>query len=245
VSQGGASAPTGPLAAARQAVLDRLAPALRSLGWSTLRRMALHAAVWAAAFLAAAAIVYRLGIDVETRHAALRLLGAVTIFPVYGLVGAACGLLFAITGALRRGLAEVESALHQLVGPLMAGVTAAMFQGRTSVSLDEFDAILDRQVRELAQGARSRLGRISPGGLLFGRVLQVAKMVLRRRLARRLAEAGTTRITPEVVERFASEKVVGMALAGSGSRIAVLRGLVYIVAAVFLLGPVALLLMSS
>lgn len=198
--------------------------------------------IWALGFVGSAVIIYRLWIAVPGTHAALKVLGGATIFPLYGLVGLGSGLIFGATLALSRSLHGLEGAVQQILGPLLANAAAAMFRGRESVSVDEFNEAVDRLVRQLSQGS----GRSGPSGrrplgrFALGAAARLVRMTLVRQFLKTVEETGSSRVTPQAVERFATGKLTAAALGGLRGRIQIFRWLISLVSAVFLAGPLVL-----
>ena len=219
-------------------------------GWPALTAPVAAAAGRAARWASLGAVLFAIG-GLAFHRAALGPGGGLGAQLLAGLVvavwaglGAAAGAALAITSTLRRALPEVERRLHTLVHPVMTRVIEATRLGRTGVSLERFEQVLDDEIAALASApapGRRSLPRLV--ARFVGRhALRLVQWLLVREFLDRLRRQGQSQVTPAAVEAFAREKLVGLLADRLRAQINAVHWTAWAVSAVMVGGPIVYLL---
>ncbi|GEM_PF-1898542 len=204
----------------------------------TLRRMLVTPLVTGAAFVVVAYLIFKFSIMPQETFAPLKWMAAVHVFLVYGVVGIACGLVFGATSTVLRKIEELEKGVHLIVDSVVGAVSAKLSGASRGVSVDEFNSVLDGQIREFSKASRSQFRIFSLSRFFSNLFVRNTLRIIRAAFRRDFLDSSKARkpdISAPSVQSFTRNKLLGIVALRSKVRFELLQYAVYVVIAIFLL----------
>jgi len=215
----------------------------------TFKRITISPVVFGAAFFAVAYFIHTFSIKQQDVWSIVKIMEAVMLFPSYIVMGVVCGLIFGVNSTLLKKIQEIEKGVHLIVDPLMANIIQKIPGGQKSISVSEFNSIMDSQIRRFSKASQSQSRLLSIGGFftrfLMKNILRVFRGTLLSDFLGSLNERGETEITAGALENFAREKVVGIVIDNLRSRFEAIRYALYGWLAIFLAVPIILIILRT
>jgi len=180
----------------------------------TLKRMIVFPLVFGLAFLATFYLIYKLSIKPQELFILLKILEVLIVFVLYFLVGIVSGLVHGANSTLLKKVEGLERGVHLIVNPLMAAIIERMPGGQKSISIDEFNELLDDQLKRFKRTSRLQFRFFSLVGV-FSRfflriILRILRYILLHDLLEGLREKGETQINAKAVETYHREKLIAV-----------------------------------
>ena len=145
----------------------------------TLKRMIVSPLVFGMAFLAIFYLIYRLSIKPQELFILLKILEVSILFMLYLLVGILSGLVHGANSTLLKKVEDLEQGVHLIVNPLMAAVIEKMPGGQKSISIDEFNTLLDDQIKRFKRTSRMQFRFFSLIGAFSRFFLRITLRIFR------------------------------------------------------------------
>lgn len=208
----------------------------------TLKRIIISPLVFGVAFLAIFYLIYRLSIKPQDLFILLKILEVLIVFVLYVLVGIVSGLVHGVNSTLLKKVEELERGIHLIVNPLMAAIIEKMPGGQKRISIDEFNELLDDQLKRFKRTSRLQFRFFSLVGT-FSRfflrmTLRILRYILLYDFLEGLRERGETQINAKIVETYHREKLVATVVDIFRGKLELIQYGVYGVLILFLVIPV-------
>jgi len=191
-----------------------------------------------AAFVVVAYLIYKFCIVPQDTFDLLKWVAGLHLFLVYGVVGIACGLVFGATSTVLKKIDDLEKGVHLIVDSVVGSVTAKLSGKPGSVAPDEFNAVLDGEIREFSKASRSQFRILSLrrffSNFFVRNTLRIIKAAFRRDF---LGSRGAKKseISVPSIQSFARDKLLGIVGLKFKFRFELLHYIVLAVIAIFLL----------
>lgn len=211
----------------------------------TLKRIVISPIVFGLAFGAIAYLIYRLSIKPQHLFFLLKFLEVLILYLVYLVIGILSGLIHGANSTLSKKTEELEKGVHLIVNPLMAAIIGKMPGGQESMTIEEFNTLLDEQINRFKKKSPFRLRLLSLAGMFSRFFLRMTLRILRYMLLHdflgELEEKGETQVSAKVVEVYYREKLVSGITGVFTEKLELVQKGIYAVLVVFLAIPVALM----
>jgi hypothetical protein len=165
---------------------------------------------------------------------------------VYLVIGILFGLVHGANSTLLKKTEELEKGVHLIVNPLMAAIIGKMPGGQKSMTIKEFNTLLDEQINRFKRKSPFRLRLLSLAGMFSRFFLRMTLRILRYMLLHdfleKLEEKGEAQVSATVVEGYYREKLVADLTGIFTEKLELVQKGIYTVLGVFLAIPVALML---
>lgn len=209
----------------------------------TFKRMLFSPLVFGMAFWAIAYLIYKLSIKPQAVFILLKMLEVLILFLLYFLIGIFSGLLYGANATLLKKAEELENGIHLIINPLMAAIIKKMPGGQKSISINEFDTLLNDQIRRFKKTSRSQFRFLSLVGA-FSRfflrmTLRILRYILLHDFLDELREKEETQLNAKTVETYYREKLVANIVGRFTGNLELVQYAVYAVLVIFLGIPVA------
>lgn len=206
----------------------------------------LYPIVFGVIFVSVAYFIYTSGIKYYNMYLVVKIICTFVLFLVYTCMGLVCGVALGVNSRIIDNINGVEEGVHLTLEPLTASIVQKLPGGNKSISIPEFNTILDTQIRKFAASSRSRSRFLSIGGFLsrfiVRNILRVFRATIISDFLDGLKEKGEEEITAGAVEDFTRRKVAGIVVDNIRSRFEMIRYAIYGFLIVFLGGPVIVIL---
>jgi hypothetical protein len=219
---------------------------LADLFVGTIKRMSISPLVFGVAFTAIAYLLYRLSIKPQHIFFLVKWLETFLLFLIYVLIGIVTGLTHGANSTLMKKSEEVERGVHLIVTPVMAAIIKRLPGGQASISVQEFNDVLDEQIAQFTRSGPLRWRFWSLMGLFsrfFVRMtLKILRYLLLHDFLEYLEDREKTDINAQTVELYQREKLIGSLVGILIGKVEFVQKVIYGILIVFLAVPVILIL---
>ncbi len=211
----------------------------------TTKRMIISPLVFGMTFMAVAYFIYRLSIKPQDVFFLFKILEVLILFVLYLLASVFLGLLHGANTTLLKKVEELEKGVDLIVDPLMKMIIEKMPGGKKSIRIEEFNTLLDTQIKRFHKTSRSQFRLFSLFGL-FSRfflrnTLRILRYILLHDFLEELQEQGKSQISATIVEDFYREKLVAGVAEVYKAKLELIQYGVYGILVLFLAVPVLLI----
>jgi hypothetical protein len=208
--------------------------------------MTISPLVFGVAFTAIAYLLYRLSIKPQQMFFLVKWLETFLLFLIYVPIGIVTGLTYGANSTLMKKSEEVERGVHLIVTPVMAAIIKRLPGGQASISVQEFNDVLDEQIARFTQSGQLRWRFWSLLGLFsrfFVRMtLKILRYLLLHDFLEFLEDREKTDINAQTVELYQREKLIGSLVGILIGKVEFVQKVIYGILIVFLAVPVLLML---
>ncbi len=212
----------------------------------TLKRMLVSPVAFGLAFFAIAYLISRLSIRPQNVFGLLKFFEALILYILYLLIGIFSGLAYGVNSTLLKKTEELEKGIHLIINPLMAGIIEKMPGGQKTMSVEEFNQLLDEQIRRFKRKSPFRFRFLSLAGmfsLFFVRMtLRILRYILLHDFVANLEENGETQVSAKTVEAYYRDKVVSNIAGVFIGKLELVQKGVYGMLIIFLVIPIGLII---
>ncbi len=208
----------------------------------TTKRMIVSPVVFTFTFMAAVYVLYSFSIKPQETFFVLKVFEGLLVFLIYLIVGLVAGLLYGANTTLIKKIEELETGVDLIVDPLMKMVIERMPGGKKTISIEEFNTILDEQIKRFSKTSRAQFRLFSLFGM-FSRfflrnTLRILRYVLLNDFLEGLEEKGEPQLSAAVVEDYYREQLVSGVTEIYKTKLGVILYGIYGILVVFLVIPV-------